>query len=43
MLHVGAGHSKNYQITLELFKYDTFCNNLQHKKFQANLEVSKVF
>ena len=25
-----------------LFRYDIFCNNLQHKKFQANLEVSEV-
>ena len=39
MLHVGTGHSNNCQITLKLFRYDIFCNNLQHKKFQANLEV----
>ena len=30
MLHTGAGHSKNYQITLKLFRYDIFCNYLQH-------------
>ena len=22
--------------------YDIFCNNLQHKKFEANLEISEV-
>ena len=43
MLHIGVGHSNNYEIILELFGYDTFWNNLQHKKFQANLEVSEVF
>ena len=32
MLHIGAGQSNNYQITLELFGYDIFCNNLQRKK-----------
>ena len=42
MLHIGAGHSNNCQIILKLFRYDTFCNNLQLKKFQANLEESEV-
>ena len=42
MLHIGPGHSNNCQIILKLFVYDIFCNNLQHKKFQANLEVSEV-
>ena len=42
MLHIGAGHSSNRQIILKLFSYDIFCNNLQDKKFQANLEVSEV-
>ena len=42
MLHIGAGHSNNCQMILKLFRYDIFCNNLQHKKFQANLEVSEV-
>ena len=32
MLHIRAGHSNNYQIMLNLFGYDIFCNNLQHKK-----------
>ena len=32
MLHAGAGQSNNYQIILELFGYDIFCNNLQCKK-----------
>ena len=32
MLHIGAGQSNNYQIILELFGYDIFCNNLQCKK-----------
>ena len=42
MLHIRAGHSNNCQIMLQLFGCDKFCNNLQHKKFQANLEVSEV-
>ena len=42
MLHIGEGHSNNCQIILKLFGYDIFCNNLLHKKFQANLEVSEV-
>ena len=42
MLHIGAGHSNNCQIILKLFGCDKFCNNLQHRKFQANLEVSEV-
>ena len=42
MLHLGAGQSDNYQIILKLFGYDIFCNNLQCKKFKANLEVSEV-
>ena len=33
MLHIGAGQSNNYQIILELFGYDIFCNNLQCKKY----------
>ena len=32
MLHIGAGQSSNYQIILELFRYDIFCNNLKRKK-----------
>ena len=32
MLHIGAGQSNKYQIKLELFAYDIFCNNLQCKK-----------
>ena len=36
------GHSNNCQIMLKLFGYDIFCNNLQHKKFQANFQVSEV-
>ena len=28
-LHIEAGQSNNYQIILELFGYDIFCNNLQ--------------
>ena len=31
MLHIGAAHSNNSQIILKLFRYDIFCNNLQHK------------
>ena len=42
MLHRGAGYSNSCQVMLKLFGYDIFCNNLQHKKFQANLEVSEV-
>ena len=42
MLHIGAGHSNNCEMILKLFGYDKFCNNLQHKKFQVNLEVSEV-
>ena len=42
MLHIGAGHSHNFQIIRKFLVYNTFCNNLQHKKFQANLEVSEV-
>ena len=32
ILHIEAGQSSNYQIILELFGYDIFCNNLQRKK-----------
>ena len=42
MLHIGAGQSNNYQIKLELFVYDIFCNDLQCKKFKVNLEVLEV-
>ena len=42
MLHKGPGHSNNCQIILKFFRYGIFCNNLQHKKVQANLEVSEV-
>ena len=43
MLHIGAGHNNNCQIILKLFRYDIFCNNLQHKNnFTQNLEVSEV-
>ena len=31
MLHIGAGQSSNYQIILELFRSDIFCNNLKRK------------
>ena len=31
MLLIGAGHSNNCQIILQLFGYDIFCNNFQHK------------
>ena len=31
ILQKGAGHSNNCQIILKLFRYDIFCNNLQHK------------
>ena len=34
--------SNNCQIILQLFGYYIFCNNLQHKKNQANFEVSEV-
>ena len=30
-LHIGASQSNNYQIILELFGYDIFCNNLQRQ------------
>ena len=40
MLQIGAGHVViTVRIILELFGYDLFCNNLQLKKFNANLEV----
>ena len=39
MLHIGAGHRNSCQIILRFFGYDIFCNNLQHKKFQASFEV----
>ena len=42
MLHLGAAQSNDHQITLELFGYDIFCNNLKRKKFEVNLEVSEV-
>ena len=42
MLHIGAGHSNNCQIIIKLFGYDILCKNLQHKKCEANLEVSEV-
>ena len=42
MLHIEVGHSNNCQMILKLFGYDIFCNNLQHKKIQANLEVSEA-
>ena len=32
MLHISAGQSNSYQIILELFGYDIFCNNLECKK-----------
>ena len=32
MLHIGEGHSKNFQIIFQSFGYDIFCNNLQHIK-----------
>ena len=31
MLHIRASHSKNSQIILKEFGYDTFCDNLRHK------------
>ena len=42
MLHIGAGHSNNCQIILKLFGYGIFCNNLELKRSQANLEISEV-
>ena len=42
MLHIGAGQRNNYQIKLELFAYEKFCNDLQCKKFKVNLEVLEV-
>ena len=42
MLHILSGQSNNYQIILEMFGYDIFCNNLQCKKFKVNLGVSEV-
>ena len=41
-LHIGPGHGNNCQIILKLFGYHTFSNSPQHKKLQANLEVSEV-
>ena len=35
MLDIAAGQSNNQQIILELFGYDTFCNNLQRQKFSS--------
>ena len=32
MLHIGAGHSNNCQIILQLFVHDIFYNYLWHKK-----------
>ena len=32
ILHIEAGQSSKYQIILELFGYDIFCNNFQCKK-----------
>ena len=32
MLDIRGGQSSNYQIILELFGYDIFCNNLQCKR-----------
>ena len=33
MLDIGAGgHSNNCQIIFKSFRFDIFCNNLQHKK-----------
>ena len=37
MLQILAGHSNNCQIILKLFRYDIFCNNLQHKKIKTKL------
>ena len=42
MLHIGASHSNKCQMILKFFRYGIFCNNLQHKKIQATLEVSEV-
>ena len=42
MLPIGAGHINNCQIIHKLFGHDIFCNNLQERKFHANLEVSDV-
>ena len=42
MLCIRADHSNNCQKILTLLGYDIFCNNLQHKKIQVNLEVSEV-
>ena len=35
MLHIGAGHSNNYQIILKSFGYDIFCNNLHDKNISS--------
>ena len=35
MLHIGAGHSNDCQIKLNIFGYDIFCYNLQHKKVSS--------
>ena len=35
MLHIGAGHSNNYQIILKFFEYDIFYNDLQHKNISS--------
>ena len=35
MLQIGAGHSNNCQVKLKLFGYDTFWNDLQHKKVSS--------
>ena len=42
MVMLLVGHSNNGQMILKLFGYDIFCNNLHHKKFEVNLEVSEV-
>ena len=42
ILHIEAGHSSNSLIILKLFRCGIYCNNLQHKEFQGNLEVSEV-
>ena len=42
MFQIGAGHGNKCKIILKLFESDIFGNNLQHKKIQAQLEVSDV-
>ena len=42
MSHIGASHSNNCQMIHKSFVHDIFCNNLQEKEIEANLEASEV-